>query len=134
MKTNNWLICPILALFTPFFLWPIELLLPYPFIIEELAKTALVLFAWPNTNTKQRLQMAVVIGVCFALTESVLYFFNLTELDQANSLLIRLILTTSMHTTTTLLIALSSLKSKKYLPFGVLFASLVHFLYNSSFS
>ena len=109
------LVAPLLALAAPFVLWPIELLLPYPYVIEELVKGILV---WLNP----KFGSAVAIGLAFAFSETVLYIFNLNPY--------RLLATTALHVTTTLVIYSAVHKHKKLLIAGVILASLIHFLYN----
>lgn len=110
------LLVPLLALAAPFVLWPIELLLPYPYVIEELVKAGLV---WLNPKFRP----AVAIGLAFAFSETVLYIFNLNPY--------RLLLTILLHTTTTLIIYGFTTIDKKLIVVGTLLAMGLHFGYNA---
>ncbi len=124
------MLTPLLALIAPFVVWPIELILPYPYIIEELAKAILVftLLNLPERLTK--IKLAILIGVLFAFSESVLYLFNIQLVGNIQTYFIRLLVTIPLHVITTLIILLPALKNKKLIIVGVIFASLVHYLFN----
>jgi RsiW-degrading membrane proteinase PrsW (M82 family) len=124
------LLTPLFALIAPFVVWPIELILPYPHIIEELAKAVLVftLLDLPEHFTK--IKLAILIGVLFAFSESVLYLFNIQLVGSVQTYFIRLLVTVPLHVITTLIILLPALKNKKLIIVGVVFASLVHYLFN----
>ncbi len=124
------MLTPLLALIAPFVVWPIELVLPYPHIIEELAKAILVfaLLNLPERLTK--IKLAILIGILFAFSESVLYLFNIQLVGNIQTYFIRLLVTIPLHVVTTLIILLPALKNKKLIIVGVIFASLVHYLFN----
>ena len=124
------MLTPLFALIAPFVVWPIELILPYPHIIEELAKAVLVfaLLDLPERFTK--IKLAILIGVLFAFSESVLYLFNIQLVGSVQTYFIRLLVTVPLHVITTLIILLPALKNKKLIIVGVVFASLVHYLFN----
>ncbi len=124
------MLTPLLALIAPFIVWPIELILPYPHIIEELAKAVLVftLLNLPKHLTK--IKLAILIGVLFAFSESVLYLFNIQLVGDVQTYFVRLLITVPLHVITTLIILLPALKNKKLIIVGVIFASLVHYLFN----
>lgn len=124
------MLTPLFALIAPFVVWPIELMLPYPHIIEELAKAVLVftLLNLPNRLTK--IKLAILVGVLFAFSESVLYLFNIQLVGSIQTYFVRLLVTIPLHVITTLIILLPALKNKKLIIVGVIFASLVHYLFN----
>ncbi len=124
------MLTPLLALIAPFVVWPIELILPYPYIIEELAKAILVftLLNLPERLTK--IKLAILIGILFAFSESVLYLFNIQLVGNIQTYFIRLLVTIPLHVVTTLIILLPALKNKKFIIVGVLFASLIHYFFN----
>ena len=124
------ILVPLFASILPFLLWPVELLLPYPHIIEELAKAALVWFILKSPSNSPRIQVALICGILFALSESTLYIFNLTLVGTTQTLITRLATTLPMHTLTILIILLSALKTKKLIVLGFLAAVLIHFSYN----
>src|SRR3989344_3377885 len=114
---------PLFAVVMPFLLWPIELIFPYPFIVEEIAKGILVYFlsdTWRLHNTDtfySKIKIAVLIGVLFAFSESVLYIFNITLVGNINTLFLRLGLTIPLHSITTVIILTSALKDRRLIIF-----------------
>lgn len=128
---------PLLALIAPFILWPIEIIFPYPYIVEELAKAFLILLLRTDTfqvyyadTFRPKLKLVALAGILFALSESVLYLFNIYFVGNLELLLIRLIATSTLHVSTFLIIYIASLKSMKLLPLGIVLAVLVHYLFN----
>lgn len=122
---------PLFALIAPLILWPVETLLPYPHIIEELAKAALV---WPllgRHSTKSVLISATLIGLAFTISESVLYLFNIFATGTLQTLFSRLLLTAPLHVTTTLIIAVFGHFNRRLVPIGLLLAILLHTLFNT---
>jgi len=124
------LLTPLLALIAPFIVWPIELILPYPHIIEELAKAVLVFTLLDLPDRLTKIKLTILIGVLFAFSESVLYLFNIQMVGIMRTYFVRLLVTIPLHVITTLIILLPALKNKKLIIVGVLFASLIHYLFN----
>lgn len=124
------MLTPLLALIAPFIVWPIELILPYPYVVEELVRGILVytLLDLPDRLTK--IKLAILIGVLFAFSESVLFLFNIQMVGNIQTYFVRLLVTIPLHVITTLVILLPALKDKKLIIVGVLLASLVHYLFN----
>ncbi len=126
------ILLPLFAAISPFILWPIELYLPYPHIIEELAKTFLVWLILKIPTTGSRVWLAVSCGFLFAVSESTLYLFNISQVGNIQTLIIRLALTIPLHILTIFIIFFFYSKSKKLALIGVLLAVLIHFSYNLS--
>lgn len=124
------MLTPLFALIAPFVVWPIELILPYPHIIEELAKAVLVFTLLDLPDRLEKIKLAILIGVLFAFSESVLYLFNIQLVGNIQTYFVRLLVTVPLHVITTLIILLPSLKNKKLIIVGVILASLVHYLFN----
>lgn len=123
---------PLFAVIGPLLLWPIELFLQYPHIIEELFKFALVIAILKTVDKKiSAVKLAVVVGVLFALTETVLYTFNIALVGQPQDLLLRFILTSVLHAGTCVLMLLLALYSRWLLFIGLFIAILLHFAFNS---
>lgn len=93
----------VMALAAPFFVWPVEMLLPYPHIVEEIVK--LLLVAKPAKDGGGWL-LGAGIGFLFALSETMLYVVNAIILGNFGVLGMRLLLTVPMHVLTTILIYL----------------------------
>jgi len=126
------ILLPLFAAITPFILWPIELFLPYPHIIEELAKTFLV---WMILKTPVNISpgwLTVSCGFLFAISESTLYLFNISQVGNTQTLITRLALTIPLHVLTILIIYFFYSKSKKLALIGVSLSVLIHFSYNLS--
>ena len=124
------MLTPLLALIAPFVVWPIELIFPYPHIIEELAKAVIVFILLDLPERLTKIKLAVLIGVLFAFSESVLYLFNIQLVGSIQTYLVRLLVTIPLHVITTLVILLPALKNKKLIIVGVILASAVHYLFN----
>ena len=112
--TNN-LLLPLFTAMAPFVIWPIELILPYPHVVEEIVKAVMVWWGKPNAKT------ALLLGAIFAFSEAVFYLFN------SPSALSRLLYTLPLHTSTFLILALSR---RRFFPLGLAAAILIHWLYN----
>ena len=106
---------PLFAAITPFVVWPIELILPYPHFVEEILKAILVWWGKPNAKT------ALLAGAVFALSEAIFYLFN------SPSALSRLIYTIPLHAATFLILSISH---RRFFPLGLTVAILLHWLYN----
>lgn len=126
---NNWLSL-IFALAAPLLLWPIELLLPYPYLLEEFAKGLLIYSLPPSSSLPRRLLLAAAIGTAFSLSESLLYLFNLIAIGSPSLFLLRLTLTLPLHVSTTLILALVSFRRPRFTFLGLPPAILLHFLFN----
>ena len=125
-------ILPLLALVSPLFLWPAELYLPVPFLLEEIVKALLVYpLAISEIKFSDKVKLGVIIGVLFSITESVLYLFNIYQTGSLNTLLTRLLITTLLHVTTVLIILVPTKVSKYWIILGLLMAILVHYLFNA---
>lgn len=124
------ILLPLMALMAPFLVWPIEFYLPYPYIIEELVKVIFVLFIIKESKISKQIQLGLIIGVLFALSETVFYLFNFFQQTSLLPLILRLFLTSILHSLTIMVILISTFVNKKLLVFGLLFAILIHYLYN----
>lgn len=121
---------PIYAAITPFFLWPIEFFLPYPYIIEEIAKTILVFFILKEHTLKKKVLLTLLAGLLFSISESVLYIFNFALVGDSSAIVTRLLLTIPLHTLTILIILVPALIDKKLLPLGIILTILIHYYFN----
>lgn len=104
------------ALVFPFFILLIEKFLPYPYIIEEVFKFFL---AKKASSTK----VAIILGLLFSISEAIFYVMN------PNSSFIRFFVVTPMHITTILIMYYFS-RRKSLWPIGLIFAILIHYLFN----
>lgn len=112
------------AAIAPLILWPIEIVFPYPHIVEELAKAILVFFVLKTARTSSQINLAVASGFLFAISESVLYLFNLLAVGSTGTLLARLATTIPLHVTTVVLMTIN-------LPIGLPISIIGHYFFNS---
>lgn len=124
------LLAPLFSLILPFILWPIEQVLPYPYIIEEIAKGSLVYLILGNPRKASRIKMAIAVGALYAFSESVLYLFNIFAVGSLSTLFQRLAITVPLHIITTLVILFPALKDKRLIVVGVILAGIIHYLFN----
>lgn len=117
-----------LSLITPFILWPIELVFPYPFIVEEIAKL-LIVFPLAKNAKKHLLLYGISIGILFAMSESVIYSMN-AAYGSPNYIFLRLLTTSILHATTAVIILFSAKRGRILLGIGLVIAMVIHYLYN----
>ena len=126
---NMSILVPLFAAITPFILWPIEIILPYPYIVEEISKAILIFFLLKLPN-REKILGTIMIGFLFSFSETVLYLFNVFSVGSLQTLLLRFIFTTPMHILTSLIILSSALINKNLIILGVIIAALVHYIFN----
>jgi len=122
---------PLAGLILPFFCWAVEVILPYPYIIEELGKAVFVILVWRLPRRSTKIKTTALMAIFFAFSESVFYLFRLSFNGTLQTLFLRLLLTTVLHTTTSMLILLPTLKSKKLILLSFPLAAAIHYLYNN---
>jgi len=126
------LLAPLAAVILPFLLWPVELVLPYPYFVEEIAKTALILLILKDIESNiQGIKVALILGALFAISESVLYIFNMLAVGTLGIFLLRFAVTIPLHSFTIAIIFIFAW-SKKVVPtiFGLTIAMVLHYLFN----
>lgn len=117
-------ILTILCLFAPFPLWLVEIILPYPYIIEEIFKFFVVKY----TPKKNSWYFPLILGLVFSFSETVLYLINFFALGNFSALPLRLITTTLLHTSLFFLQYYFRNSRSRY--FTLILAIILHFLYN----
>lgn len=120
---------PLFAVIAPFIVWPIEVLLPYPYIIEEIAMTLLLLPVLSENRGKQ-IKTAILIGLLFTFSEAVLYLFNIYLVGDIKTFFLRLIITAPLHVATPIIILLPTFYKKNLIIVGFILAAVVHYLFN----
>ncbi len=119
------------SLFAPFLLWPIEYLFPYPYVVEELAKTVIVFFALKSkASLSTYYRTFIIAGVLFAFSETVLYMININLFGRVSLIFIRFFSTSILHSLTFIIIAAFGLKNKRLIGVGFVLSALIHYLYN----
>ena len=123
-------LAPLFALIAPFIVWPIEFLLPYPYVVEEIVKGFLVYLLLDVKETSTKIKTAIAVGVLFSFSETVLYLFNFFAVGYLPFFFKRLLYTVPLHVITVLVILFPALKDKRLIVVGVILSGVLHFLYN----
>ena len=121
---------PVLSLVLPLVALFIERLIPAGYFIEELLKAILVYLIPEDSDHK--ILIGLLVGFLFALTETFIYSTSIFLTGGAKLFATRLLVTALLHTSTTLIMTISRLKTKKFLPLGFLIGVIIHFIYNVS--
>lgn len=122
---------PLIAAVIPFILWPLELFIPLPSLVEELAKAAAIFWIKKKSTRFNPNHTGVTVGLFFAISEGTLYLFNIISVGSLSTFLTRLALTIPLHIITSLLIANTLFCGKKRALLGVVGAVVIHFVYNA---
>lgn len=122
----------LLALVSPLLLLPIEKLLPFPHIIEEVVKLLIVgMIIKRERQTKESFGAWVFMaGLIFATSESILYLANIFALGNSILFSQRLALTSSLHISTMMLMYFLGRKNYVGLAAGFVGAVVIHYLFN----
>ena len=126
------LFVPLVALISPFIIWPIELLLPFPYIVEEIVKAAFVVSIVDLPEKATQVKIVLAAALAFTLSETILYFLNITLNGGLSALVTRLILTGSLHSLTMIIMLTFTFRSKRWILIGLIVAMLIHYSYNLS--
>jgi hypothetical protein len=125
------MLIPLFASVAPFLAWPLEMVFPYPYVIEELIKGIFVIFILKSSHANaSRIKLAVLTGLLFSFSESVMYISNIALMGTLWTFVERLLLTIPLHAITTLIILLPALKRKQLLPLGLAAAMFLHYFFN----
>ena len=126
------LVLPILALIAPIVLFPLEKVLPYPHILEELTKAFLVFLILAIPGKFFQIKLAVFIGFFFAFSENFFYLSSFIETENLTSFIQRFFLTGFFHILTMLIILISAQKYRYLIFPALLLAMLLHYTYNQN--
>jgi len=111
-------------------LWPIEFFLPYPHIIEELAKYFLALNI-KDLKSKSPYTLGLLSGITFAFSETIFYLTKIATLGSLSTLVVRLILTFILHSTTIITMIWFCRAGKSFALAGLIVAIIIHYFYNN---
>lgn len=122
----------LLALIFPLLLIPVEKILPYPHIVEEIAKLALVLMIfYEEKRLNRHLSFFVLLsGIFFTLSESIFYLINIFSLGDLTMIPKRFLLTGILHMGTLIIIYLFGRKNNASLLIAIFFSIFIHYQYN----
>lgn len=120
------------ALVSPLILIPIEKILPYPHIVEEIVKLLLVLMIYQKEKQlNRRLSILVLLsGLLFTLSESIFYLINIFTLGDLTMIPKRFFFTGVLHIGTLMIIYLFGQKNNISLFITLFFSIIIHFYYN----
>ena len=114
-------------------LWPLEKILPYPFLVEEIFKFLLAaIILNTSLSFKEKVLGGVFAGLLFSFSETFLYFLDIFR-SSASLFFQRLIFTSALHALTLLLLVFLGQKNKKLLFLGVILNIAIHWSYNFLF-
>ncbi len=120
----------LIAAILPFIVWPLEAVLPYPAMIEEVFKAGAVYITGKDLASFDPRLTALGIGFFFAMSESVLYLYNIASVGGPNTFLLRLALTIPLHAITTYVSSRTLFQGPAKAISGILGAILIHYAYN----
>jgi len=121
----------LLSLAGPLFLMPVEKILPYPYLVEEAVKLAVVCLILKAKPSKNAFWFLVIFaGLLFSFSETIFYLTNIFTLGKFGLFPQRLVLTSFLHSGTTFLIAFFGKKGGWWWVTGFLGAVLIHGIYN----
>jgi len=116
----------------PMLLIPIVAVTGYSEVVEESVKALVVVYLIAKlASTKSKILAAVLFGLLFGLSESMLYLTNILQVGDMNVFVYRLMFTIPMHTATVLLMTLATLRVRWYILFGLVNAIILHLIFNN---
>lgn len=113
----------------PFILWKVEMVLPYPEVIEELVKLAIVMMILRKVGNGGW-YWVLAAGALLGLSESFLYLINVNFYGNIQVLWARLFLTVPMHILTISVIYRLGKYGRFGLIVGFILAIFIHYGFN----
>jgi len=121
----------VLGLILPMVLIPAVFCIGYSEVIEEIAKTMVILFLILNLpKFKWQIFITIMFGFLFGLSENILYLNNIFQIGNFSIFWQRFFTTIPMHIATSLIILFFGLFGKKFIFVGLLMSIVIHFLFN----
>ncbi len=124
-----WLVI-LVAAFSVFPLWLVEQFLPGPVLIEEVTKLLLVLYIAKKIKQEKGLILAVISGLVFGMSETILYLFNAFTVGSFELIRLRILTTLPMHLLTFCLIYWGVGRGRVSGVIGFGAAIAIHYLFN----
>jgi len=118
------------ALILPLILIPIERIIPYPYVIEEITKAILILRILKASKPKSQLAITFIMAFLFALSENIFYSTNFIVNGILHTFWQRFLLTTNLHILTAVIILIPSQKKLKLIVPATILAMIIHYFYN----
>lgn len=126
------LVIPLFAAAGVFFLWLVELFLPFPWVVEELFKFLLVGYLVRVSGSRSKLSLVMLTGFAFSISESLFYLFNYLPEGSLLPFLIRLAVTVPMHLLTFVLLYLGLRKGTAFGLAALALSMGLHYWFNSA--
>lgn len=118
------------SLIAPLILMPFGSFLPFPYILEEIAKAIILIFILKIPGVATQSKIVIASALLFSLSESLFFFANAFAGGYSVLFTEKLITTFSLHTTTFLILYLPTLINKRLLIITLPIAIYIHFLFN----
>lgn len=118
------------SLASPLLLWPIEILLPYPYILEEMVKAIFALSLSQDQTWQKSTTYPIISGFLFTISETMLYLLNFLKLGDFSNLPKRLLYTGLLHISTTVLMFIGAKKGHFYFLISFLLSVVIHYSFN----
>lgn len=133
-KINRYILIAILlfflALIAPLIIIPMEKVLPYPYIIEEVVKVFFILLILRLPGRSFQIKLAIFIAFLLAFSENFFYLSNFIGSEISGLFFQRFILTSFLHTATALIILIPAQKDRRLILLALPLAIMVHYFYN----
>lgn len=126
----------LISLSAPLLLLPVEKLLPYPYVIEELLKLIIVSLIYQSAKDKkvELSKWVIIAAMLFAVSESIFYLVNIFALGNFSLFPQRLLLTGTLHLGTFLILYRVIRENYFWLAGGITASILIHYFYNLTLS
>lgn len=125
------LVC-LASLILPLIFIPVEKIIPYPYVIEEITKAILILTILKASKHQNQLTLTLIVAFLFALSENIFYSTNFIADGTLYNFWQRFLLTTSLHILTAIIILLPSQRKFSLIFPATLLAIITHYLYNQA--
>lgn len=122
----------LVALISPLPIFLLEKFLPYPYIIEELLKAALVLIIIRRPKKTTQIKTILLAAFLFALSENIFYLANFIDGQSLNTFGQRFLLATALHIFTAMIIFFPAQRKRAFIFLGLILAMLIHYFYNQA--
>jgi hypothetical protein len=126
------ILLPILALIAPLILLPIEKIVSYPYILEEIFKVIMVFLILTIHGKPFQIKLAIFLAFFFAFSENFFYLSNPTLYGSPVIFIERFFLVSILHIFTVLIILIPSQKYRFLIFPSMLLAMFIHYFYNQS--
>lgn len=118
-----------LSTFSPFALFFLEKIFPYPYLVEELTKS-LFIFYLNSRKIKKEFLMVIIFSLGFTFSEAIIYLNQILFNNDIFLFFFRIFLTGFLHFFTLLIIYFFSKFENFFVVFGLILAVIFHYYFN----